>query len=72
MESFKFTFLKSYSVTKRREALKKIEFLAPCQIVIAEELGKLQELVNEALHHALVNHSLVMTNTIHNVVINTL
>lgn len=57
---------------KKGEAVKKTEFPTPPNITIAEEPGRLQDMVNEAIHHALVNQSEVTTNTVYNAVVGTL
>ena len=72
MEEFRLQCLQSFSVTKRGEATKKTEFPLPRQITIAESSGKLQDMIDEAVHHALINQAGVMTNTVHNAVVSSL
>jgi len=72
MEEFKLTCLRSYTTTKRGEAIKKSDFPTPRHITIAEEPGKMQEMVNEAVHRAFVHHAKVMSNDVHNSVVHTL
>jgi hypothetical protein len=41
----------------------------PRQVTFDSNPGKLQEMVNSAVNHALINHSNVLSNTVHNVVV---
>jgi hypothetical protein len=43
----------------------------PRQVTFDPNPGKLQEMVNSAVNHALINHSNVLSNTVHNAVIRT-
>jgi hypothetical protein len=72
MDEFRAEFLKLFSKTKSGEVIKKFPPLSPHNIVIHEDPGKLSEMVNEALHHALINQSDVMTNETHNAVVQAL
>jgi hypothetical protein len=44
----------------------------PRQVTFDSNLGKLQEMVNSAVNHALINHSNVLSNTVYNAVVRTL
>ena len=44
----------------------------PRQVTFDSNPGKLQEMVNSAVNHALINHSNVLSNTVHNTVVRTL
>jgi hypothetical protein len=72
MDEFKVEFLKSFSKTKSGEVIKKFPPPSPRNIVIHEDPGKLTEMINEALHHALVNQSDVITNAMHNAIVQAL
>jgi hypothetical protein len=72
MDEFKAEFLESFSKTKSGEVIKKFPPLSPRNIVIHEDPGKLSEMVNEALHHALINQSDVMTNAMHIAIVHAL
>jgi hypothetical protein len=72
MDEFKAEFLKSFSKTKSGEVIKKFPPPSSGHIVIHEDPGKLSEMVNEALHHALINQSDVMTNAMHNTIVQAL
>jgi hypothetical protein len=41
------------------------------QVTFDSNPGKLQEMVNYAVNHALINHSNVLSNTVHNAVVQT-
>jgi hypothetical protein len=69
IDEFKAEFLKSFSKTKSAEVIKKFPPPSPYNIVIHEDPRKLSEMVNEALHHALINQSDIMTNTMHNAIV---
>jgi hypothetical protein len=43
----------------------------PWQVTFDSNPGKLQEMVNSAINHALINHSNVLSNTVHNAVVRT-
>jgi hypothetical protein len=43
----------------------------PQQFTFDSNPGKLQEMVNSTINHALINHSNVLSNTIYNAVIRT-
>jgi hypothetical protein len=72
MDEFKAEFLKSFSKTKSGEVIKKFPSPSPHNNVIHEDPRKLSEMVNEALHHALNNQSDVMTNAMHNAIVQAL
>jgi hypothetical protein len=72
LDEFKAEFLKSFRKTKSGEVIKKFPAPSPRNIVIHEDPGKLSEMVIEALHHALINQSDVMTNAMHNAIVQAL
>jgi hypothetical protein len=41
----------------------------PRQVTFDSNAGKLQEMVNSAVNHALINHSNVLSNTVHNTMV---
>lgn len=47
--------------------MKNTDFPTPSNITVPQEPSKLQDMVNEAGHHAFANHAKVMSNTVRNV-----
>jgi len=43
----------------------------PRQVTFDSNPGKLQEIVNSAINHALINHSNVLSNTVYNAMVQT-
>jgi hypothetical protein len=52
-----------------REVIQKQDLPLPRQVTFDSNPGKLQEMVNSAVNYALINHSNVLSNTVHNVVV---
>jgi hypothetical protein len=63
--------LKSFSLNKSGQVIQKQDLSLPRQVTFDSNLDKLQEMVNSAVNHVLINHSNVLSNTVHNVVIRT-
>jgi hypothetical protein len=74
VDEFKAEFLKSFSKTKSGDVIKKFPPppVSPQYIVIHDDPGKQSEMVNEALHLALINQSDIMTNAMDNAIVQAL
>jgi len=53
------------------EVIQKQDLSLPRRVTFDPNPGKLQEMVNTAINHALINHSNVLSNTVYNVVVRT-
>ena len=71
MEEYKQLCLKSLSMNKSGEVIQKQDLPMPRQVTFDPNPGKLQDMVNTIINHALINHSNVLSNTIYNVVVQT-
>jgi hypothetical protein len=71
IEEYRQLCLKSFSLNKSGQVIQKQDLPLPRQVTFDSNPGKLQEMVNSAVNHALINHSNVLSNTIHNAVIRT-
>jgi hypothetical protein len=71
MEDYRQLCLKSFSLNRSGEVIQKQDLSLPRQVTFDSNPGKLQEMVNFAVNHALINHSNVLSNTIHNAVVRT-
>jgi hypothetical protein len=71
IEEYRQLCLKSFSLNKSGQVIQKQDLPLPRQVTFDSNLGKLQEMVNSAVNHALINHSNVLSNIVHNVVIRT-
>jgi len=71
MEEYKQLCLKSFSLNRSGEVIQKEAFLMPRQITFEANLGKLQDMVDNAINHALINQSSVLSNTVINAVART-
>jgi len=71
MEEYKQLCLKSFSVNRSGEVIQKEALPMPRQITFEANLGKLQEMVDNAINHALINQSSVLSNTVFNAVART-
>jgi len=71
MEEYKQLCLKSFNVNRSGEVIQKQDLPMPRQVTFDPNPGKLQDMVNTAVNHALINHSNVLSNTIYNVVVQT-
>jgi hypothetical protein len=72
VEEYKQLCLKSFSLNKSGQVIQKQDLPLPRQVTFDSNPGKLQEMVNSAVNHALINHSNMLSNTIHNAVVRTL
>ena len=71
MEEYRQLCLMSFSLNRSGEVIQKQDLLLPQQVTFDPNPSKLEEMVNSAINHALINHSNVKSNTIYNVVIRT-
>jgi hypothetical protein len=71
IEEYRQLCLKSFSLNKSGQVIQKQDLPLPRQVTFDSNPGKLQEMVNSAVNHALISHSNVLSNTIHNAVVQT-
>jgi hypothetical protein len=71
IENYRQLCLKSFSLNRSGEVIQKQDLSLPRQVTFDSNPGKLQEMVNSAINHALINHSNVLSNTVHNAVVRT-
>ena len=69
MEDYRQLYLKSFSLNRSGEVIHKQDLSLPRHVTFDSNPGKLQEMVNSAINHALINHSNVLSNTIYNAVV---
>jgi len=69
MEEYRQLCLKSFSMNKSREVIQKQDLPMPPQVTFDLNPGKLQDMVNTAVNHALINYSNALSNTIYNAVV---
>ena len=70
-EEYKQLCLKSFSVNKSGEVIQKQEQSMPWQVTFDPNPRKLQDMVDNAINRALINHSNVLSNTVYNAVART-
>ena len=71
MEEYKQLCLKSFSVNRSGEVIQKEALPMPQQITFEANPGKLQDMVDNVINHALINQSSVLSNTVFNAVART-
>ena len=71
MEDYKQQCLKSFSINRSGEVIHKEAMPAPRQITFEANPRKLQDMVDNAFNHALINQAGVLSNTVFNVVART-
>jgi len=71
MEEYKQLCLKSSSVNRSGEVIQNEALPMPRQITFEANPGKLQEMVDNAINHALINQSSVLSNIVFNVMATT-
>jgi hypothetical protein len=71
IEEYRQLCLKSFSLNKNGQVIQKQDLSLPRQVTFDSNPCKLQEMVNSAVNHTLINHSNVLSNTVHNAVIRT-
>jgi hypothetical protein len=72
IEEYRQLCLKSFSLNKSGQVIQKQDLPLPRQVTFDSNPGKLQEMVNSAVNHALINHSNVLSNIVHNTMVRTL
>ena len=72
LEAYKHECLKSFSYTRSGEVVKKFDFPTLQPLTETQRENKMLDMVHQAVGHAFVSHTPVMTNTVHNVMIKTL
>nr|TKV90651.1 hypothetical protein SEVIR_9G044001v2 [Setaria viridis] len=72
LEEYRKTCLQSFSRTRSGETVKKAPLLTPRHITIAEDLGKMSDMIQQSIYQAMIDQSTVMTNTVYNTVISSL
>ena len=65
MEEYRQLCLKSFSVNRSGEVIKKQDLMLPQQVTFDPNPGNLQDMVNIIVNHALINHSNVLSNTVY-------
>lgn len=68
MENYKAACLQSFSTAGRGKVILKTNFPTPRHVTITEDPMKFQEMFDQAMYHALINQSSVMTNSIQNTI----
>jgi len=71
MEDYKQQYLKSFSINRSGEAIQKEALPAPRQVTFEANPGKLQDMVDSAINHTLINQAGVLSNTVFNAVART-
>jgi hypothetical protein len=71
IEDYRQLCLKSFSLNRSGEVIQKQDLSLPQQVTFDSNPGKLQEMVNSAVNYVLINHSNVLSNTIHNAMVRT-
>jgi hypothetical protein len=71
IEEYRQLCLKSYRLNKSGQVIQKQDLSLPRQVTFDSNPGKLQEIVNSVVNHALINHSNVLSNTVYNAVVRT-
>ena len=68
MEDYKQQCLKSFSINRSGEVIQKEALPAPRQVTFEANPGKLQDMVDSAIDHALINQAGLLSNTVFNTV----
>ena len=55
-------------VSREGKVIKKTDFPTPRRITVTKDSAKFQEMFDQAMHHALINQSKVMTNSVQNAI----
>jgi len=71
MEEYKQLCLKAFSVNRSGEVIQKQDLSLPWQVTFDPNPGKLQDMVNNVVNNALINHSNVLSNTVYNAMVQT-
>jgi len=68
MEDYKQQCLRSFSINRSGEVIQKEALPMPRQVTFEANPGKLQDMVDNAINHALINQAGVLSNTVFNAV----
>jgi len=71
MEDYKQQCLRSFSMNRSGEVIQKDTLPMPRQVTFEANPGKLQDMVDSAINHALINQAGVLSNTVFNAVART-
>jgi hypothetical protein len=71
IEEYRQLCLRSFSLNKSGQVIQKQDLSLPRQVTFDSNPSKLQEMVNFAVNHALINNTNVLSNTVHNAVVQT-
>ena len=71
MEDYRQLCLKSFSLNRSGQVIQKQDLPLPRQVTFDSNSGKLQEMINSIVNHALINHSTMLSNTVYNAVVQT-
>src|SRR5688572_28482489 len=72
VEDYKKACLQSYSRNRSGETVRKTALPIPRQITIAEDSGKMSEMIQQSVYQAMIDQSKVMTHTVYNTVISSM
>jgi hypothetical protein len=72
LDAYEQECLKAFSTNRSGEVIKKLNFPSLQPLSEAQRENRILGMVNQAVAHAFIDHSNVMTNTVHNAVLNTL
>ena len=65
VDGFKDACLQTFSMVNREgKVIQKTNFSTPLHSTITEDFVKFQEMFHQAMHHALINQSKIMTNSV--------
>jgi hypothetical protein len=56
--------LRSFSSIRKGEVIQKTNFPKPREITVIEDSAKFQEMFNQDMHHAMINQSSVLLNSV--------
>jgi len=71
IEDYRQLCLKSFNLNRSGEVTEKQDLPLSRQVTFDSNPGKLQEMVNSTINHALINHSNVLSNIVYNAVVQT-
>jgi len=71
MEDYKQQCLKAFSINRSGKVIQKEALPMPRQVTFEANPGKLQDMVDNAINHALINQAGVLSNTVFNAVART-
>jgi hypothetical protein len=68
MDDYQQGCLKTFCSNRKGEAIQKTAFLKPREITVTKDSAKFQEVFDRAMHHAMINQSSVLMNSVQNAV----